>query len=91
MATVTGLIGGKPGQISGAAGAMAVVAAQITDRNGEFSEFSLAQRTQFLFTATVIAGIVQLICGFVGLARFVTMIPRTAMLGFMNGMWIILL
>lgn len=90
MGAITGLFGGKPAMISGAAGALAVVAKTITDDTGPLSDLTKDQRVEHLFLTMVFVGIFQMVAGIMQLAKFVALIPETAMIGFMNGLAIII-
>lgn len=87
---ITGAIGGKPGMISGTAGAMAVIAADITSASGPLSRFSKEDRVQHLFLTMIFVGLLQTVLGLATTARLVRLIPETAMIGFMNGLAIII-
>lgn len=90
MGLVTGLLGGKPGMISGAAGAMAVVMVDIMDDEGELAYLSKQDRAQVLFMCLVFVGLIQILLAVVSAGRLVRLIPETAMIGFMNGLAIII-
>lgn len=87
---ITGAIGGRPGMISGAAGALAVVAKDITSDSGPLKDLTDDQRLEHLFLTTVFVGLFQMAFGFFFLAKLVRLIPETSMIGFMNGLAIII-
>ena len=87
---ITGAIGGKPAMISGAAGAMAVVIKDLMDDNGPLKEFSTADRFEQLLMCVLLTGVLQTLCGCFQLAKLVRLIPQPAMLGFMNGLAIVI-
>ena len=80
MGVITAIFGGRPGMISGATGAVAVVMVDLVKDEG----------VEYLFVAIVIAGILQLIFGFVGGGALVRMIPHPVMVGFCNGLPIVI-
>jgi len=77
---VTSMIGGRPGMISGATGAVAVVLASLVISHG----------VEYLFAAVVLMGILQLLAGIFKLGKFVRLIPHPVMLGFVNGLAIVI-
>eukprot|EP00462_Mataza_sp_D1_P019288 CAMPEP_0175143236 /NCGR_PEP_ID=MMETSP0087-20121206/13303_1 /TAXON_ID=136419 /ORGANISM="Unknown Unknown, Strain D1" /LENGTH=657 /DNA_ID=CAMNT_0016427249 /DNA_START=34 /DNA_END=2007 /DNA_ORIENTATION=- len=88
---ITAAIGGKPAMISGAAGAMAVVAKDLMDDKGPWK--NLDKKTErfdnLLFTMFLCGGL-QMLAGVFQMANLVRLIPQTAMLGFMNGLAIVI-
>jgi len=77
---ITSLLGGRPGMISGATGAMAVV----------MTAFTVLYGLEFLFAAVILCGAIQILCGLLGVAKFVHLLPHTVMLGFVNGLAIVI-
>ena len=77
---ITALIGGRPGMISGATGALAVVMVALVADHG----------SQYLFATVVLMGILQLIAGIFKLGKFIRMVPQPVMLGFVNGLAIVI-
>lgn len=77
---ITSLIGGRPGMISGATGAMAVV----------MTAFVVLFGLEYLFAAVILCGIIQILCGLFGVGRFVRLLPHSVMLGFVNGLAIVI-
>ena len=77
---ITSAIGGRPGMISGATGAMAVVMTSVVILFG----------LQYLLAAVVVAGIFQVIAGLLKLGRFIRILPHPVMLGFVNGLAIVI-
>lgn len=77
---ITSLIGGRPGMISGAAGALAVVMVGLVAEHG----------VQYLFAAVVLMGILQILAGIFKLGKFIRMVPHPVMLGFVNGLAIVI-
>ena len=77
---ITSSIGGRPGMISGATGAMAVV----------MTGFVVIYGLEYLFAAVVLCGIIQILCGAFKLGKFVRLLPHSVMLGFVNGLAIVI-
>lgn len=77
---VLAFIGGRPGLISGAAGSVAVV----------FVPLVLQYGVEYLFLGVFVMGIIQIVFGFLNLDRFAMIIPKAVMLGFVNGLAIII-
>ncbi|VAX36218.1 Sulfate permease [hydrothermal vent metagenome] len=80
MAIITSLIGGRPGMISGATGAIAVVTTALVVDHG----------IQYLFAAVILMGIIQILAGVFKLGKFIRLVPHPVMLGFVNGLAIII-
>ena len=88
MGFITSSIGGRPGMISGATGAIAVVvgkAVQYGDAQGE------GLGLQYLFTVIMLAGVIQIAFGLLRLGRFIRLVPHPVMMGFVNGLAIVIL
>jgi SulP family sulfate permease len=77
---VTSIFGGRPGMISGATGAMAVVMVALVAEHG----------VQYLFAAVFFAGIIQMCAGALRLGKFIRMVPHPVMIGFVNGLAIVI-
>lgn len=77
---VTAVIGGRPGMISGATGALAVVMVSLVATHG----------VEYLFAAVVLMGIMQVVAGVLHLGKFIRLVPHPVMLGFVNGLAIII-
>ncbi|MDX2470687.1 MAG: SulP family inorganic anion transporter [SAR324 cluster bacterium] len=77
---ITATIGGRPGMISGATGALAVVMVDLVARHG----------VEYLFATVVLMGIIQICAGLLRLGKFIRLIPHPVMLGFVNGLAIII-
>ncbi|MEP4888418.1 MAG: SulP family inorganic anion transporter [Aliiglaciecola sp.] len=80
MGLITSAIGGRPGMISGATGAMAVVMVALVAQHG----------IQYLFAAVILAGILQILAGVFRLGKFIRLVPYPVMLGFVNGLAIVI-
>jgi SulP family sulfate permease len=77
---ITACIGGRPGMISGATGALAVVMVALVAEHG----------VQYLFATVVLMGILQVLAGVFKLGKFIRMVPHPVMLGFVNGLAIVI-
>jgi SulP family sulfate permease len=77
---ITSCIGGRPGMISGAAGALAVVMVALVADHG----------VEYLFAAVVLMGLLQVTAGVLKLGKFIRMVPHPVMLGFVNGLAIVI-
>ena len=74
------VFGGRPGMISGAAGSIAVVLVALVSLHG----------VEYLFATVVLMGIIQILIGVFKLGKFSRMIPHSVMLGFLNGLAIVI-
>ncbi|MCB1841521.1 MAG: SulP family inorganic anion transporter [Halioglobus sp.] len=77
---ITACIGGRPGMISGATGALAVVMVTLVADHG----------VEYLFATVVLMGILQISAGLFKLGKFIRMVPHPVMLGFVNGLAIVI-
>ena len=77
---ITSIFGGRPGMISGATGAMAVVMVALVADHG----------VQYLFAAVVLCGLIQMLFGIMKLGKFIRLVPQPVMLGFVNGLAIVI-
>lgn len=77
---ITAVMGGRPGMISGATGALAVVMVSLVAIHG----------VQYLFATVVLMGLLQLLAGIFRLGKFIRMVPHPVMLGFVNGLAIVI-
>lgn len=77
---ITALIGGRPAMISGATGALAVVMVSLVASHG----------VQYLFATVILMGIIQLFAGVMRWGKFIRMVPKPVMLGFVNGLAIVI-
>ena len=80
MGLIAALVGGRPGMISGATGAMAVVMVALVSEHG----------IEYLFAAVLLAGLFQILAGLLRLGKFIRMVPYPVMLGFVNGLAIVI-
>lgn len=81
MCLLTSILGGRPGMISGATGAMGVVVVSLVANHG----------IGYLFPAVVLCGIFQVIIGLLRLGKFIRIVPHPVMLGFVNGLAVVIL
>ncbi len=77
---ITAAIGGRPGMISGATGALAVVIVSLVAEHG----------VEYLFITVVLMGVLQILAGIFKLGKFIRMVPHPVMLGFVNGLAIVI-
>ncbi len=77
---ITALIGGRPGMISGATGALAVVMVALVAEHG----------VEYLFATVVLMGVMQILAGIFRLGKFIRLVPHAVMLGFVNGLAIVI-
>jgi len=94
MGIVTALFGGRPGMISGATGAMAVVMVHMIQKGNEVGD-ALAVPIenlglQWLFITLLFVGAIQISAGVFRLGKFVRLIPHPVMMGFVNGLAIVI-
>lgn len=89
MGLVTSIFGGRPGMISGATGAMAVVMVHLVAEGNQLGGTD-SSGLQYLFGALLLAGIFQVFAGLLKLGKFVRMIPHSVMMGFVNGLAIVI-
>ncbi|ATL48266.1 sodium-independent anion transporter [Chitinophaga caeni] len=80
MGFVTSIFGGRPGMISGATGAVAVVIVALAKTHG----------VEYIFATVILAGILQFIAGMLRLGKFIRLVPHPVMFGFVNGLAIII-
>lgn len=77
---ITSIFGGRPGMISGATGAVAVVIVALSHSHG----------VEYIFAAVVLAGILQFLAGVFKLGKFIRLVPHPVMFGFVNGLAIVI-
>ncbi len=97
LGLITSLIGGKPGMISGATGAVAVVlvglsleASTMLQAQGLSGEELALGVLHYILLATILAGIIQIAVGLLKLGKFIRLVPQPAMYGFVNGLAIVI-
>jgi len=77
---ITSIFGGRPGMISGATGAIAIVIVALAKTHG----------VEYIFATVVLAGIIQMAAGFLKLGKFIRLVPHPVMYGFVNGLAIVI-
>lgn len=80
MGLVTAILGGRPGMVSGGAGATIVVLIALIATHG----------VEYLFATIILAGILQILAGIFKLGRFVRLIPQPVIYGFLNGLAVVI-
>ncbi len=97
MGLVTAILGGRPGMISGATGAVAVIFAPLVamivasgQAEGLSTEVIMESALGYLFAAVILMGLIQILCGVLKLGKFIRLVPHPVMLGFVNGLAIII-
>lgn len=77
---ITSIFGGRPGMISGATGAIAVVIVSLAKTHG----------VEYIFATVILAGIIQMLAGVFKLGKFIRLVPHPVMFGFVNGLAIVI-
>ena len=77
---ITAIFGGRPGMISGATGALAVVMVALVAEHG----------VEYLFATVVLMGLLQIFAGVMQWGKFIRLVPHPVMLGFVNGLAIVI-
>ena len=77
---ITSVFGGRPGMISGATGALAVVMVSLVTQHG----------VEYLFATVILMGILQVVFGFLKLGKFIRLVPEPVIYGFVNGLAIVI-
>ncbi len=80
MGLVTSILGGRPGMISGATGAIAVVIVTL----------AATHRVEYVFAAVVLSGLIQVAAGSLKLGKLIRLVPHPVIFGFVNGLAIII-
>jgi len=80
IAVVTAFVGGRPAMISAATGAMALVMITLVKEHG----------LEYLFAATILTGVLQILFGVFRLGRYMKFVPRSVMVGFVNALAILI-
>jgi sulfate permease, SulP family len=88
MGLVTAICGGRPGMISGATGAVAVIFAPLIIAQGHVGGMNSA--LAYLFAAVILMGVIQILFGIFRFGKFIRLMPHPVMLGFVNGLAIII-
>lgn len=88
MGLITALIGGRPGMISGATGAIAVIFAPLVIEQTKIGGMESA--LGYLFAAVSLMGVIQILFGLLKLGKFIRLVPHPVMMGFVNGLAIVI-
>ncbi|TDB67311.1 SulP family inorganic anion transporter [Arundinibacter roseus] len=80
MGLVTAIFGGRPGMISGATGAIAVIIVALAKTHG----------VEYIFAAVILSGLIQVLAGVLRLGKFIRLVPHPVMFGFVNGLALII-
>ncbi|MCA1750821.1 MAG: SulP family inorganic anion transporter [Cryomorphaceae bacterium] len=80
MGLVTAILGGRPGMISGATGAIAVI----------IIELAISHGAEYVFATVILAGLIQLLAGTLRLGKLIRLVPHPVIFGFVNGLAIII-
>lgn len=80
MGLITSILGGRPGMISGATGAVAVVLVVLAKTHG----------VEYIFATVILAGIIQILAGLFRLGKLMRLVPHPVIFGFVNGLAIII-
>lgn len=80
MGLVTAILGGRPGMVSGGAGATVIVLIALMKSNG----------LEYVFAAVALAGILQILVGVFKLGKFIRLVPQPVMFGFVNGLAVVI-
>lgn len=90
MGLITSVFGGRPGMISGATGAMAVVMVSLIQQGNALGNEGAMAGLQYLFAALILAGIIQFLFGTFKMGKFIRLVPHSVMMGFVNGLAIVI-
>jgi SulP family sulfate permease len=91
LALVTSILGGRPGMISGATGAVAVIfVGLILELKTAFPGIEPETILHYVFATVIIAGLLQIAAGLLRLGKFIRLVPHPVMFGFVNGLAIII-
>ena len=77
MGLITSIFGGRPGMISGATGAVAVVIVTLASSHG----------VEYVFATAILAGIIQMAAGFFKLGKLIRLVPHPVIFGFVTSCW----
>ena len=87
---ITSIFGGRPGMISGATGALAVVMVSLVAQGNAMGEPTENLGLYYLFLTVILMGFIQILAGVMKLGKFVRLIPHPVMMGFVNGLAIVI-
>lgn len=87
---ITSIFGGRPGMISGATGALAVVMVSLVAQGNALGDAADNLGLYYLFLTVILMGFIQILAGILKLGKFVRLIPHPVMMGFVNGLAIVI-
>jgi SulP family sulfate permease len=87
---ITSIFGGRPGMISGATGALAVVMVTLVAKGNAMGAEGEELGLYYLFATVILMGFIQMLAGVFKLGKFVRLIPHPVMMGFVNGLAIVI-
>ncbi|WP_347922378.1 SulP family inorganic anion transporter [Pontimicrobium sp. SW4] len=87
---ITSVFGGRPGMISGATGALAVVMVALVAKGNAMGAEGEQLGLYYLFATVILMGFIQMLAGVFKLGKFVRLIPHPVMMGFVNGLAIVI-
>jgi SulP family sulfate permease len=87
---ITSVFGGRPGMISGATGALAVVMVALVAKGNAMGVEGENLGLYYLFATVILMGVIQMLAGFFKLGKFIRLIPHPVMMGFVNGLAIVI-
>lgn len=87
---ITSIFGGRPGMISGATGALAVVMVSLVATGNSMGAAEDNLGLYYLFATVILMGTIQTVVGLLKLGKFVRLIPHSVMMGFVNGLAIVI-
>jgi SulP family sulfate permease len=87
---ITSIFGGRPGMISGATGALAVVMVSLVADGNAMGNPDENLGLYYLFLTVILMGVIQVLAGVLKLGKFVRLIPHSVMMGFVNGLAIVI-
>ncbi|MBU3821121.1 SulP family inorganic anion transporter [Flavobacteriaceae bacterium XHP0103] len=87
---ITSIFGGRPGMISGATGALAVVMVSLVAEGNAMGAEGENLGLYYLFATVILMGVIQMLAGVFKLGKFVRLIPHPVMMGFVNGLAIVI-
>ena len=87
---ITSIFGGRPGMISGATGALAVVMVSLVAQGNAMGSPDENLGLYYLFLTVILMGVIQVLAGVLKLGKFVRLIPHPVMMGFVNGLAIVI-
>ena len=87
---ITSIFGGRPGMISGATGALAVVMVSLVAEGNSMGTPDENLGLYYLFLTVILMGVIQVLAGLFKLGKFIRLIPHPVMMGFVNGLAIVI-